>query len=444
MNKEKTLDRILHGDLPLDFNWNRAGLSPDRLYFSEPTAQQAQEVVLVSECLRDGLHGIQEQPSLEQRVQYVEELSCLGINYATVGIFPGFGNKNDRTIKELIGEMRDQQPEMIPIVLTQATEDALKWTLDCKQINPKLTSLAFMGTAPSRLLVEGWEKDDIIERLNWLVSSLSKSGIEVIGATEHTTQTPPEFLKRIITAQVESGANYFCIADTIGTSRPSGASRITVFVREVLHDLGRDDIQIDWHGHRDLGNDLANAMSAIAAGANRVHVVAGGIGERAGNTSMEAVILNLSTIIEEAGGRVPWALPHLAQVFDKYHQITKIPIPEHGPLANRAFTTSLGIHTAAMYKSHENQQRYLDLAKPLRKMERTVYSAVDPEQIGRTHQIKISPWSGSSTVLLAAAKMGIDTTTLTAEKIEFVLQTAKGMGRELTDFEFKGLINDNH
>ena len=99
MNKEKTLDRILHGDLPLDFNWNRAGLSPDRLYFSEPTAQQAQEVVLVSECLRDGLHGIQEQPSLEQRVQYVEELSCLGINYATVGIFPGFGNKNDRTIK---------------------------------------------------------------------------------------------------------------------------------------------------------------------------------------------------------------------------------------------------------------------------------------------------------------------------------------------------------
>lgn len=451
MNASEIIARVQSGDLQADFNWNRDSVPTEESFPTaiptEPTPKQTSEVILLSECLRDGLHGVEHQPSAEERADYIGALQSLGIRDATVGIYSGKGNKVDAVTKRLLALMRDQYPNVTPNVLTQATKDAIDWTVECSQINPKLHSVAFMGSASIRRMVEGWSKQFILDKLGWLVGTLVHDHhISIIGATEHTTQTDPDFLKLIIQTQVNAGAAFFCIADTIGTARPIGASRITTFVKHVLHEMGRDDVGVDWHGHRDKGNDVGDAMAAAAAGADRLHVVSRGIGERAGNTSLEATLLNLATILEEVGMKSPWNLAYLTRVIDQYCEMTHVRIPDHGPLSRRAFKTSLGIHASAMDKAHEaaedaRRRGLTEETCTIDAIYRTVYSAVDPERIGRRHEVAVSPSSGEHNVRLAAKLADIDPVMLGDERVKEVLDLAKNLERELTTEELLKLLN---
>lgn len=448
----ETLNRLRSGELPLDFYWNsdqHPKIIIPKTIPAEPTASQLYKTKIVSECLRDGLHGVPEYPAVSKMLDYVGALHELGIDDMTVGIFPGEGNKVDRTIKSLLGGMINEYPDVNPIVLCLAREDSLRWTADCKLINPNLNAIVFMGTAPSRLLVEGWDQEFILNQLAWAVEEATvKHEIDVIGATEHTTQTPPDFLRKIVKTQVNSGAKIFCIADTIGIARPIGTYRIVRFVRDILGEMGANDVLIDWHGHRDTGHGLANAMTAISAGADRIHVVARGIGERAGNTSLEGILVNSTNILEEAGMQNPWKIKKLSTILKMYSQIVNNPSPIHGVLADRAFTTSLGIHTAAMLKAEQlaieaREAGDFELADRLEAMSRKIYSAIDPESIGREHEITISPWSSPSTVQLACLVRGGDPNLLTDNTITRILNTAENLGRELSEAELERLFN-NH
>lgn len=444
---------LLSGTLPLDFNWNSEphtySVIPKHMP-PEPTHSQITAVEIVSEDLRDGLHGISHYPVIGDLLEYVGVLYRLGIRSMTVGIYPGEGNKINATIQALLSTMAVDFPQVTPIVLAPANEKALEWLAECKRLNRKLHGLIFMGTAPSRLLVEEWQKEYVLKKLAWAIkTAVNVYDIDVIGATEHTTQTPPDFLRDIIRTAVENGAQYFCIADTIGLARPVGTARIIHFVKKVLKDLNAKHVKIDWHGHNDLGNGTANAMVAIAAGADRVHTVARGIGERAGNTNMEAVILNCAEILGEADKKLPWDISVLSEVLSVYDRITATPPPSHGPLSTRAFRTSLGIHTAAMLKAElvaieAKKERKDKLAVHLQKMARKIYSALDPNTIGRNHEIHVGPWSGKSTVKLVYLQQGHDPETLTEELTELVLTTAKKLGRELTVEELRKLLHNNH
>lgn len=432
-----------------DFSWNSehySGIPVPDCIPSEPTISDVQRMELVAEDLRDGLHGVERYPTAEQMIPYLHKLNHFGINRATVGIYPGESFVVDETIKSLLKEMRQELPNMTPIVLCMTTQDSLDWTKACKDINPNLEALIFMGTAPMRRLVQGWTLDKILERLGNSTAEAVKAGIPVIGATEHTTQTPPHELKEIIKVQVLNGASSFCIADTIGIARPGGAHRITKFVKNTLMELGTPQLPIEWHGHRDLGNDVGNAMVALASGASRIHTVARGVGERAGNTQLEAIVLNIQQIYADHGMEPPWDMHSLLNLLHEYENINDIPVPTHGPLAQRFGTTSVGIHADAIHKIHiliEEAQNNDDprAVEIFDKMARTIYSAVDPEMVGGEVDIRVGPWSGHKNVFMACRLLGGDPNSLTPETVEKVLHTARLYGRQLSTKELKDLLD---
>ncbi len=431
--------------VPLDFNWNadRHDLTPlPQQVPVEPTPQQVLRTELVSECLRDGLHGVSSYPSQEKLIEYVQALEKLGIHHATVGIYSGEKNAIADSIKALLAQMRDIAPSVTPLLLCLCTNESLKWALECKEIHPKTEVFIFMGSAPSRRLAQGWDLDFILGKLKYFVAEAVKHGLPVIGATEHTTQTPPDELRQLIQVQVEQGAYRFCIADTIGIARPGGAYRITRFVQSVVSELGMGHVQIDWHGHRDMGNGLANAMAAITAGANRIHVVSRGVGERAGNVPLEEVLLNFSTILDEATLSSPWHLEQLLRILSLYEAMVEVPTPEHGALGKRYNHTTLGIHTDAILKvnlmaekAFQERNEYMGLR--LQKMARTIYSAVDPLVVGGSNSVGVSPWSGQSSVKLAHLLSGRPAASLSPETIDAILMKAKELGRELEAYELE-------
>lgn len=444
------IQRIGEGIIPLDFNWNRDSHPESKLpdiIPPEPTAEQISKVRIIDEGLRDGLHGVSRYPDTGEMLEYVDIASQVGVDVMTVGIFTEEGVV-DRRLKILLAEMRDQYPHISPVVLSLATEESIEWAADCAQINPKLQTIVFMGSAPSRMIVENWTRDFVLNQLTWAVDkAVREHGLFVIGATEHTTQTPPDFLKDIIRVGVENGAKVFCVADTIGTARPVGSFRIIEFVKTVLDDMGSNDVLIDWHGHSDIGLSIPNALTAVATGANRVHLVPWGVGERAGNTPLEVFLINASQILRESELKEPWELVNLSKLLEVYARITDNPIPTYGAMGTRAYITSLGLHTAAMLKAEKLAQEAIEggqreTGDRLTRMGRTIYTGNDPAIVGREHEIRISHLSGDSTVRLWAIKNGVSE--LTADQIEIVLQLARRFGRELSHEEIMSLLNRNN
>ncbi|GAA3756902.1 hypothetical protein [Salinactinospora qingdaonensis] len=432
-------------DVPTNFNWNNeeSPLAPlPQNIPGEPLASQAAGTELVSECLRDGLQGTASYPSVDKMLQYLSLLSDFGITYACVGIYPGEAGTLNAKMKELLARMRDEVPSIVPSVLSMCTEESLKWTIECKEIHPGLVSLVFMGTAPSRRLVQGWDLSFIQDKLDTFIRKTVDVGIPVIAGTEHTSQTSPEDVRAIVRTQVEAGAHSVAMADTIGTIRPLGTYRLVRFVRQELEALGMPDVKLEWHGHRDMGNALGNAMMATAAGIDRIHVVSRGVGERSGNASLEEIVLNLAAIEAEAGLPPRWEMRELLPLISFYGDMVDVPAPEHGVLGQRYSHTSSGIHTDAILKAHgladkARGAKDFVLEDKLREMASTVYSAVNPETVGGTTSVGVSPWSGQSTVKLAYMSSGGDPQKLSSEAIENALARANELGRELTAEELE-------
>jgi len=428
-----------------NFNWNVENHSLINNLSSlpaEPTSEQILHTTIVSEDLRDGLHGSEIYPSLKEIMPYVHALSHVGIDRMTVGIFPGESEIVNSTIKQILRSLDRELPHITPIVLCLATSESLKWTLDCKEINPKLEALVFMGSSPIRRLVQNWSMGFILKQMELIISQATSKGLPVIGATEHTTQTPPDELESIIKIQVNSGASSFCIADTVGIARPLGAFRITNFVRTILDESGFSHIPVEWHGHRDLGNDLQNALMSICGGASRIHTVARGVGERAGNTSLEALLLNFDAILQDHNLDLPWRVDNLLQTLQLYEDLTNTDRPDHGPLGKRHSRTSLGIHADAIEKIHKlvDSAKTEEEASSFREMAHTIYSAVDSTRFGGKLESGIGPWSGKKNVYLTLRYMGISSDTIDGNIINDLLHQARLMGRELSNDEIKQII----
>ncbi len=447
----QSVQPISFSHLPLDFNWNSEphALSrvPDTLA-SEPTPQQAATTEFISECLRDGLHGTAIYPSVEKMLRYAHALNDFGIKRAIIGIYSGEQNVVDKTIRELLRCLRDTLPSLTPLVLCLCTPEALKWTARCKDIHPGLEAYIFMGSAPSRRLVQEWDLAFILRQLSHSVSEAVRLGIPVTAATEHATQTPPDDLKQIIQVQVEQGARGFVLTDTIGIARPCGAYRIVRFTKAILDKLNVGDSKVEWHGHRDTGNSLANALMAIAAGAVRIHVVSRGIGERSGNTALEDLVLNLAAILTEANQPVPWNMSQLLSLLSLYENITEVPTPLYGSLGKRYNHTTLGIHTDALLKTRllseqASQAKNAEVANTLQRMARTIYSAVDPYAIGGQWSVGVSPWSGRSSVRLAYLAYGGKPEDLSPKTIDLILEHAQEVGRELEPLELQLLFQQS-
>lgn len=440
--------------IPTDFNWNTDRHSATRIPKSLPaeiSPQQASKVYLVSECLRDGLHGAARYPSPSEMIDYIHHLASFGIRRVTVGIYSGDDNKIDKTVRIVLKRMEEELPEVTPRVLSLTTDKSLNWLIDCKQINSKLEAIIFRGTAPARQFVEGWTESAILRDLSHATERATNEGVNVIGAVEHATQTHPSMLRRVITTQIEHGAIAFCLADTIGLARQSGAFRIVKYADKVLSQLG-SPAALEWHGHRDKGNAKETADAAIKANMQRdigIHVVSGGIGERAGNLDLGEFALNLVDVVEESGGNCDWKLEELISLQRLYYHISGEPEPSHGVAGTKSGHTALGIHSAAIRKAREmartaQAEGNESLAKQLLRLSRRIYSSVDQERIGGKTTIGVSPFSGAANVQEFYESMGGDPKKLTPQKIEYVLSVAKELGCELTEPDLKRLLNGNH
>ena len=192
------------------------------------------------------------------------------------------------------------------------------------------------------------------------------------------------------------------------------------YVKRITEELGvADRVGLDWHGHRDRGLGLINTLAAIEAGVTRAHATALGVGERAGNTEMDLLLVNL-----RLAGRIDNDLSALSEYVHLASEAIGVPLPSNYPVfGTDAFETGTGVHAAAVIKAFKKGDAWLA---------NRVYSGVPADMVGLEQVIKIGPMSGRSNVVWVLEKNGVEPTD---ERVERVLHLAKNTPRLLTSEE---------
>jgi 2-isopropylmalate synthase len=379
---------------------------------------------LDDETLRDGLQSPSIlDPSVEEKIEILHLMERLGIQGADLGL-PGAGPRAFADVVRMVREIVDHGMGIRPNCAVRTVVADVQALVDVAQATGVPVEAAmFIGSSPIRFYAEGWTVDYALELTEKAVTYAVKNGIPVMFVTEDTTRADPETTRRLFTTAIECGARRVCCADTVGFATPIGVTYLIRFVREIVDATG-EDVKVDFHGHNDRGCAIPNSMAAIAAGADRIHATALGIGERVGNTPMDQLLVNL-----KLEGIVDTDLTCLPEYCDKVSRAVGVPIPVNYPVSGRdAFRTSTGVHAAAIIKAQNRGSDWLA---------DRVYAGVPAGMIGRHQEIEIGFMSGVSNIVYWLKRRGIDPERALVDEI---LRAAKQHNRVLTDAEILELV----
>jgi 2-isopropylmalate synthase len=412
-------------DESLIYDWN----APER-----STQARARPVSLLDDTLRDGLQSTAvRQPSLDERSALLRAMAKVGVHTVNLGL-PAASPSAASAIARLT---RDATELGLGVVVAGRTlvSDMQAIVELAERTGVRVEGHAFVGSSALRAKVEGWGSELVEERTAAALGVLARAGLPAAFVSEDTTRSHPDTLRALFTVALDAGATRLCLCDTVGHATPGGVHRLVAFTRAFLAERAAatnvtdptyvTPIALDWHGHADRGLSLANALAALDAGVDRVHGTALGLGERAGNTALELLILNLYL-----AGRWPSDLVPLADYCRLAAQLLGVAIPPSHPLVGEgAFRTATGVHAAAIRKALKQADWLSD----------RVYGAVPAGAVGRAQELCIGPLSGRANVEHWLSSRGLP---LDEALIERVLAYARSADHVLSDREIERFVSD--
>ncbi len=392
----------------LIYDWNTTGEAPKK---------PAGAIQFDDETLRDGLQSPSARdPELADKIALVQLMDQLGLHTANVGL-PGAGARAREHITALVREMAGLKIKANVACRTVITDIAP--VVDVVQATGQPVEVcAFIGSSPIRQYAENWEMGTMLKLSKDAVEFAVKNGLDCMFVTEDTTRAHPDDVRALYTTAIEAGAKRVCVCDTCGHATPVGTAKLIRHVKSIV-DATNPKVGIDWHGHRDRGLGLANALAALEAGATRVHATALGVGERSGNAEMDLLLVNLRLL-----GWIDNDLSVLGDYVRLAHKAIGVPLPSnYAVFGSDAFETGTGVHAAAVIKAFKKGDPWLA---------NRVYSGVPADMVGLEQVIKVGPMSGKSNVIWFLEKHGVQPTD---QAVDAVLQLAKTTPRLLDTSE---------
>jgi homocitrate synthase NifV len=230
-----------------------------------------------------------------------------------------------------------------------------------------------------------------LEQVRGVVGYARDKGLDVAVGGEDSSRADVAFLIELIATAKAAGARRFRIADTLSVLDPDAAFALIAALRATT------DLELEFHGHDDLGLATANTLAAIKAGASHASVTVIGLGERAGNAPLEEIAVALKQLYGHDTGVVLSELENVATVVAaaaaRVIPLNKAIVGEH------VFTHESGIHVDGLLKDQRT------------------YQALDPRLLGRSNRIVIGKHSGLAAITSLLSELRISTSAEEAKKI---------------------------
>ncbi|MCA1736975.1 MAG: 2-isopropylmalate synthase [Actinobacteria bacterium] len=343
-------------------------------------------LVIFDTTLRDGEQapGIALTP--EEKVTIAHQLARLRVDILEAGFAassPGDFEAVSRIAREVKG----------PVItsLARAHPDDIDRAFDALKDAERYRIHVFMSTSPIHMeKMLRLTPDEVFRASVEGVRRAKKYTDDVEFSPQDATRSDPDFLISVCRAAVEAGATTINIPDTVGFATPRD---FVDLLERVFHEVKgeRDDVVMSVHCHNDLGLAVANSLSSIAAGARQIEGAINGIGERAGNTSIEEVVMAVKTRQDAYGVELSVDTTQLYETSRLVSRLTGYPVQFNKAVVGRnAFAHESGIHQHGVLRDKET------------------YEIMDAADVGQeAAQIVLGKHSGRAGFADALDKMGI-------------------------------------
>jgi len=297
--------------------------------------------------LRDGEQSPGATMTTEEKIQVAEQLVRLNVDIIEAG-FPAASPGDLIAVKEIARRTRGVAVAGLARANTGDIDAA--WEGIREADRPVIH--VFIATSEIHLKHKlKLNKEEALHQVKRMVAYARNLSPTVEFSAEDATRSEWDYLCRVCEAAIGAGATTINIPDTVGYTLPHEYETLFRYLRERVP--GIDDVVMSAHCHNDLGMGTANTLAAIKAGARQVEVTVNGLGERAGNTAMEEVVMALRTR-PDAFGNISTRIntQEFLPTSQLVSQLTGIPVqPNKAVVGANAFSHEAGIHQDGMLKN---------------------------------------------------------------------------------------------
>ncbi|HEX2729580.1 MAG TPA: 2-isopropylmalate synthase, partial [Rubrobacteraceae bacterium] len=302
-------------------------------------------VEIFDTTLRDGEQSPGISLSVEEKVEIARQLARLKVDVIEAG-FPITSEGDFESVSRIAAEVKG--PRIAGLARIHEQDIVRAWEAVQWSERPRIHT--FVGT--SDLHIEHQmrsNREDILKRAGEGVTIAKNLCENVEFSPMDATRTDIGFLSEVVAAAVEAGADVINIADTVGYTTPV---EFAAFLKELQERVpGLTNRVLSVHCHDDLGMAVANSLAGVEVGAGQIEVAVNGIGERAGNASLEEVVMALATRKDFYGVEVGVETRQLANTSRMVSNITGYEVPPNKAIVGRnAFLHESGIHQDGVLK----------------------------------------------------------------------------------------------
>ena len=369
------------------------------------------KVRIFDTTLRDGEQtpGVALTP--EQKLAIAQKLDALGVDAIEAG-FPIISDGEMKAIKSITSA--NLKAEICGLARTEKKDIDAAVSAGLNYIH------TFIATSDIHLKYKlKLSREQALAKAIEAVQYAKSCGLKVEFSAEDATRTDREFLKKVFKAVADAGADRVDIPDTVGYSTPQYIAAITKDTVEATH------LPVSVHCHNDFGLAVANAISSIQAGAQCAHVTINGIGERAGNASLEEFVMSLQCLQFDKKYETNINTQLLYETSRYISKVVGVQVqPNKAIVGENAFGHESGIHTHGV------------LSNPL------TYEPISPELVGRTRWFQVGKHAGAHGISAMLEEYGIQPS---REQTHEILERVKKLGdqgKHVTDVELLAITGE--
>jgi 2-isopropylmalate synthase len=314
-------------------------------------AESADRVIVFDTTLRDGEQSPGASMNLEQKLRVAQALRDLGVDV----IEAGFAAASPGDLESIQAVGRQVQGPIIAS-LSRCNKGDIEASWKALKDAPRRRCHVFLATSPiHRDFKLKLAKDEIVKRAVEGVSLARERFDDVEFSPEDAARTELEFLSEVVERAIAAGATTVNIPDTVGYALPSTFAETIRFLRKRVR--GIEGITLSVHCHNDLGLAVANSIAGVIEGARQVECTVNGIGERAGNASLEELVMAFRTRRDVLGVRTGVNTEKLYPTSRLVAQVTGLHVQRNKAVVGlNAFAHEAGIHQHGMLTHRETYE----------------------------------------------------------------------------------------
>jgi 2-isopropylmalate synthase len=303
-------------------------------------------ITVFDTTLRDGEQSPGCSMNVEEKLRLAQQLDRLGVDVIEAG-FPIASDGDFEAVQRIAASVR--RPVIAGLARACTGDVNRAWQALQGAARPRIH--VFLATSDIHLKYKlRITREQCLEQAREAVRHAKSLCADIEFSPEDATRTDVAFLCQVVEAVIAAGATTVNIPDTVGYSMPEEYGNLMRTLREKV--AGIDKVTISTHCHNDLGLAVANSLAGVQQGARQVECTINGIGERAGNASLEEIVMVMRVRPDRYPYETTVASEHLYSSSQMLAEITRVPVQPNKAITGRnAFAHEAGIHQDGMLKN---------------------------------------------------------------------------------------------